>query len=77
MSQRGIELVKESPWITIYQSTEEYSVRIHQNVLESNGFKTIVFNQQDSSYKAFGYFYLQVLKEKEDEARKLLNLPDE
>lgn len=74
---KGIELVKESPWVVVYQSTDEYSVRIFQNLLESNDIKTIVFNQQDSSYKAFGYYYLQVLKEDEDRASKLLNLPNE
>ena len=74
---KKIKLTKESPWVVIYQSSEEISLRIHQTVLEDNEIKTFVFNQQDSSYNAFGYHYLQVLREDVERARELLNLPNE
>ena len=63
----------ESQWVTIVESTDEYSIRINKLLLEDEGIQAIIFDQRDSSYNAFGYIYLKVQKENESEARKLLN----
>ena len=68
-----IKLVNESQWVTIVESTDEYSIRINKLLLEDEGIPAIIFDQRDSSYNAFGYIYLKVQKENESEARKLLN----
>lgn len=65
-------LKAESNWVTVFESMDEYSVHIHKLKLEDHGIPASVFNQQDSSYKAFGYIYLVVPKEYEGKARDLL-----
>ena len=65
--------MNESQWVTIVESTDEYSIRINKLLLEDEGIQAIIFDQRDSSYNAFGYIYLKVQKENESEARKLLN----
>ena len=70
-------MVNESQWVTIVESTDEYSIRINKLLLEDEGIPAIIFDQRDSSYNAFGYIYLKVHKENESEARKLLNSEDE
>jgi len=69
--------VKENKWVTIYQTTDEYSVRIKKTQLDDHNIPAVIFDQRDSSYNAFGFIYLNVLKENEAEARNLLNLEDE
>lgn len=71
------KLKSESPWTTIYQSTDEFSIRIKKVTLEDNEIPVRLFDQRDSSYNAFGYIYLNVLKEHVETARKILNLSDE
>lgn len=68
-----IKLVNESEWVTIEESTDEYSIRIKKILLEDEGIPAILFDQRDSSYNTFGYIYLKVHKKNESEARKLLN----
>lgn len=70
---KNIRLSKESSWVTIMDSTDEYSVHIIKLRLEDEGIPAVIFNQRDSSYNAFGYIYLQVRKEDEERALKLLN----
>ena len=67
-----MKLTKEPEWITVYQSTEEYSIRIKKMKLEEEGIKTVIFDQRDSSYNAFGYVYLQVHKENVEQAEQIL-----
>ena len=40
--------------------------------LEEEGIKTVIFDQRDSSYNAFGYVYLQVHKENVEQAEQIL-----
>lgn len=58
--------------MTVYQSIDEYSVRIRRLQLEDNGIATMVFDQRDSSYNAFGFIYLNVAKENEERAHEIL-----
>lgn len=72
-----IKLVNDSDWVTIAQSIDEFSIRIDKLKLEDEGIPAMLFDQRDSSYNAFGYVYLKVLKKDEENARKLLNLTNE
>lgn len=65
-------LIKEPNWVTVYQSLDEYSVRIRKLHLEDNGIEAMIFDQRDSSYNAFGYIYLNVIKENEARAIQIL-----
>ena len=72
-----VNLKNDSPWINIYQSTDEFSIRIMKLKLEDENIPVRIFDQRDSSYNAFGYIYLSVLKDQVENAKKLLNLSDE
>ena len=67
-----IKLVKEPKWTTVYQSADEYMVTIQKLKLEDAEIPVIQFNQQDSSYNAFGYIYLQVPTELTDKATQII-----
>ena len=71
------KLVKESDWVTIIESTNEFQIRIDQLKLESEGIPVVIFDQRDSSYNAFGYLYLKVRAKDKDVAVKILNLNHE
>ena len=72
-----VRLVSESDWVTVLDSTDEFTIRIEKLKLEDEGIPVIIFDQRDSSYNAFGYIYLKVQKKDEATARKILNLTDE
>lgn len=60
-------LVNEPKWVSVYESLEEFSVHIKKMALEDAGIPVTIFDQRDSSYKAFGYISIHVpieLKEK-------------
>ena len=68
---------KKSNWVTIFQSTDEYSVRIHKMKLEAHKIPATIFDQRDSSYNAFGYLYLNVHWQDEQIALELIEESDE
>jgi hypothetical protein len=63
--------------VSIYQSRDEFSVRIRQMHLEANEIEVNLFDQKDSSYGAFGYIYLSVKISDEAKALALLKQYDE
>jgi hypothetical protein len=69
--------VKEPNWVTIYQSTDEYIVRIYKMKLEAHEIPVSIFDQRDSSYNAFGYLYLNVRPQDEKIALELIEESDE
>lgn len=72
-----MKIVKEPEWVPVYQSQEEYSVRIKKLTLEDAGIPTMIFDQRDSSYNAFGYIYLHVRNQDLERSKQLLNIPHE
>jgi hypothetical protein len=68
---------RKSNWVTIFQSTDEYSVRIHKMKLEANQIPVSIFDQRDSSYNAFGYLYLNVRVQDEKIALELIEETNE
>ena len=77
MKSLRVKLVNESDWVTVLQSTDEFTIRIEKLKLEDEGIPAMIFDQRDSSYNSFGYIYLNVHKKDEEDALKLLNLPNE
>ena len=71
------KLVPEPEWVPVYQSYEEYSIHIKKLILEDAGIPVVVFDQRDSSYRAFGYIYLQVPAAEKERAEQLLKDADE
>ncbi len=71
------KLVPESNIVTVYQGTDEYSARIFKLKLEDEGIKVKLIDERDSSYNAFGYVYLKVLKENEQVAKQIIDSKDE
>jgi hypothetical protein len=72
-----MKLVSEPSWVTVFQSTDEFEIRIKKLQLEDEGIPVSIFDQRDSSYNAFGYIYLNVPKDYEEVASNLVNLSDE
>ena len=56
---------------------DEYTVRIQKLKLEDHEIPTMLFDQRDSSYNAFGYVYLNVKTEDVDKAREILKMDHE
>ena len=69
--------MKEPKWVTIFQSTDEYIIRIYKMKLEAHGLPVSIFNQRDSSYNAFGYIYLNICAQHEKIALELIERTDE
>ena len=69
--------MKEPNWVTVFQSTDEYIVRIYKMKLEAHEIPVSIFDQRDSSYNAFGYLYLNVRPQDEKIALELIEESDE
>ncbi len=69
-----VKLTKESNWVSVYESTDEISAQLIRLKLEDENIEVRVFNQKDSMYNAFGYIYLHVRKEDEENAKGLITL---
>ncbi len=69
--------MREPSWVTVFQSSDEYMITIQKLKLEDAEIPTMVFNQRDSSYHAFGYIYINVPIEFRAEAEKIVNSENE
>ena len=50
----------------------EYKAEIAREILENEGIKTVVLNQHDSAYQAFGEFIIYVAEENGKRSIELL-----
>jgi len=71
------KLIPEPEWVTIFESRDEYVVRIKHMQLVEAEVPAVIFDQRDSSYQAFGYLYLKVRREHLEKAHEILNLTHE
>jgi hypothetical protein len=62
----------EKGWVEIFLTAHEYKATIAMDVLESEGIKAVLMNQQDTAYKSFGDFVVYVEQSNEQTARELL-----
>ena len=50
----------EEGWKEVYMTAHEYKAEMAREILESEGIKVVVLNQQDTAYKSFGEFSVYV-----------------
>ncbi|PIF03239.1 MAG: hypothetical protein CR987_00490, partial [Draconibacterium sp.] len=53
-------------------TAHEYKANLAKGILENNGIKVVVMNQQDTAYKVFGEFVVYVEEENKAKAEELL-----
>ena len=70
-------ITPESNIVIVYKGTDEFSARILKTKLESYGIEVSYTDDRDSSYNAFGYVYLRVLKENKERAEEIINSTNE
>lgn len=59
----------EKGWKEVYMTAHEYKAEMASEILENEGIKAVVLNQQDTAYKSFGEFSVYVAEA--DVARSL------
>lgn len=68
------KITPETNTVIVYKGTDEFSARILKTKLESSGIEVSFADDRDSSYNAFGYVYLRVLKENQERAEEIIKL---
>jgi hypothetical protein len=63
----------EKSWKKIYFSGDQFKVFIARDLLTENGINSVVMNQKDSSYNAFGDVELYIEEQDEKEALLILD----
>ncbi|MCG8578098.1 MAG: DUF2007 domain-containing protein [Flavobacteriales bacterium] len=58
--------------VKIYTTDKVYLAEVIKGNLEASGIDTLILNQKDSSYQAFGYIELYVKPEDEERAREII-----
>ena len=62
----------EKDWINIYSSTDLIKVKILNHLLSEKNIKSVIINNQDSSYLMFGRINLYVNKNNLEIAKEIL-----
>jgi hypothetical protein len=62
----------EKGWKQVFLSGETYQAEIARELLENNGINSVILNQKDSSYTAFGNIELYVNEADEKKALEIL-----
>lgn len=62
----------EKGWKEVYMTAHEYKAEMAKEILENQGIKVVVLNQQDTAYKTFGEYAVYVAKENVEQALELL-----
>lgn len=70
---KKVKLIQQPKWTTVFQTRDEFSLRIIKLRLEDEAIPVMIFDQRDSSYTTFGDIYIQVPLEYEQRALDLIN----
>lgn len=70
---KKVQLIQQPKWTTVFQTRDEFSLRIIKLRLEDEAIPVMIFDQRDSSYTTFGDIYIQVPLEYEQKALDLIN----
>jgi len=62
----------EEGWKEVFMTAHEYKATMAAGILENEGIKAVVMNQQDSAYKVFGNFVVYTAEENYERAVELL-----
>lgn len=63
----------EQDWTEVFRTTHEYRAVLARDILENNGLRVVILNQQDSTYLTFGSISVMVPEEDKDQAINLLS----
>lgn len=50
----------EEGWKEVFMTAHEYKAELAREILENEGIKVVVLNQQDTAYKSFGEYLIYV-----------------
>ncbi len=73
MGLAKMKLTPINPWISIYQSKFSHSIEIVKMRLQDEDIPVQIWNQMDSSYQAFGEIHINVKKEDEERAKRIID----
>lgn len=62
----------EKGWKEVYMTAHEYKAEMAKEILENEGIKVVVLNQQDTAYKTFGEYSVYVSDEDEERSLEIL-----
>ena len=62
----------EQGWKEVYMTAHEYKAEMAKEILENEGIKAVVMNQQYTAYKSFGEYSIYVAEEEAERAVELL-----
>ena len=62
----------EKGWKEVYMTAHEYKAEMAREILENEGIKVVVLNQQDTAYKTFGEFSVYVAEADVERSLELL-----
>jgi predicted Fe-Mo cluster-binding NifX family protein len=62
----------EKGWKEVYMTAHEYKAEMAKEILENEGIKVVVLNQQDTAYKSFGEYSVYVAEVDENRAVEIL-----
>jgi predicted Fe-Mo cluster-binding NifX family protein len=62
----------EKGWKEVYMTAHEYKAEMAKEILENEGIKVVVLNQQDTAYKSFGEYSVYVAEVDEKRAVEIL-----
>ena len=63
----------EKGWKEVYTTAHEYKAEMAREILENEGIKVVVLNQQDTAYKSFGELSVYVAEADVARSLELLN----
>lgn len=62
----------EKDWKEVYMTAHEYKAEMAKEILENEGIRVVVIDQQDTVYKVFGEYRVYVAEAEELRAVELL-----
>ncbi len=62
----------EKGWKEVFLTAHEYKAVMAKDILENEGVKAVIINQQDTAYKSFGNYVVYVEESEEQKALELL-----
>ncbi len=68
----NIKLFHEPRYVAVFRTKETHLISLYKLLLEEQDIPVVVFNQRDSSYNAFGDISLNVPRQFEEAAKKII-----
>ena len=62
----------EEGWKQVFMTAHEYKAEMAREILQNEGIKVVVLNQQDTAYKSFGEYLVYVAEADAERSVELL-----